>query len=68
VGSCPGAGEDPVFDLDGNAAEWAVAEDGSGVAVGPSADRSTGARGKGGTASPEYTGFRVIVDDEEERP
>lgn len=67
VGSCPGVGEDPVFDLDGNAAEWAVAEDGTGVAVGRSADRSTGARGEGRTAGPDYTGFRV-VEDEEERP
>jgi len=61
VGSLPGKGTPPVFDLDGNATEWAVGEDGEGVAEGPSADRSTDARGDGGSASIEYTGLRVVV-------
>ena len=62
VGSLPGAGEPMVFDLDGNAAEWAVGEDGKGVAAGPSADRSTDGRSQ---ADPElgFTGLRVIRDE-----
>ena len=60
VGSLPGSGDDPVFDLDGNAAEWAAAKDGSGVALGPSADRSVDPRGSA-KADPAYTGFRVVV-------
>ncbi|MFP3939071.1 MAG: prolyl oligopeptidase family serine peptidase [Thermoanaerobaculia bacterium] len=66
VGSLPGAGDDPVFDLDGNAAEWAVRSDGTGKPVGPSADRSTDPRsprsGRGEPA-PEYVGFRVVVGE-----
>ncbi len=60
VGSLPGRGDDPVFDLDGNAAEWAAATDGSGVAVGPSADCPNDAcsRAEPGLA---YTGLRVVV-------
>jgi len=61
VGSLPGTGDDPVFDLDGNAAEWAVAADGSGVALGPSADRSTDPAGTA-KPSPAYTGLRVVVE------
>ncbi len=61
VGSLPGTGTPPVFDLDGNAAEWAVSEDGAGVAKGPSADRSTDPRGDGGQPALEYTGLRVVV-------
>ncbi len=61
VGSLPGTGTPPVFDLDGNAGEWTVGEDGDGVAEGPSADRSTDARGDGGSPSIEYTGLRVVV-------
>jgi len=60
VGQLPGRGEDPVFDLDGNAAEWAVGEHGEGVAVGPSAERSTDRR-SAATAAPAYIGFRVVV-------
>ncbi len=61
AGSLTGAGEAGVFDLDGNAAEWAVAKDGTGVAAGPSADRSTDARATAAPA-PAYTGFRVVLD------
>ncbi|MDD5562782.1 MAG: prolyl oligopeptidase family serine peptidase [Thermoanaerobaculaceae bacterium] len=60
TGSLPGTGDDPVFDLDGNAAEWATASGGTGVAVGPSADRSTDPRAQGAPA-PAYTGLRVVV-------
>jgi len=59
VGSLPGAGTPMIFDLDGNAAEWAVTADGEGVAVGPSADRSTDARSTAEPA-PAYTGLRVM--------
>lgn len=66
VGSFPGAGRDPVFDLDGNAAEWAVGEDGQGVAAGPSADRAEDPRGEpvaGATKpDPAYVGLRVVAD------
>jgi dipeptidyl aminopeptidase/acylaminoacyl peptidase len=64
AGSFPGAGDDPVFDLDGNAAEWAVREDGTGVPVGPSADRSTDPRGDAGPPAPEYVGFRIVIGEE----
>ncbi|MDY7091478.1 MAG: prolyl oligopeptidase family serine peptidase [Acidobacteriota bacterium] len=60
VGHRGGAGEPPVFDLDGNAAEWAVAPDGTGLAVGPSADRSTDALRQGATEDPAYIGLRVV--------
>lgn len=59
VGSLPGAGDPMVFDLDGNAAEWAVGEDGKGVAAGPSADRSTDGHSQTDPA-PGFTGLRVI--------
>jgi dipeptidyl aminopeptidase/acylaminoacyl peptidase len=60
VGSLPGSGDDPVFDLDGNAAEWAVGADGKGVAVGPSAERPTDPRGDD-PPSLAYTGLRVVL-------
>ncbi len=60
VGSLSGSGEDPVFDLDGNAAEWAVGADGKGVAIGPSADRPTDPRGDDPPGA-AYIGFRVLA-------
>jgi len=51
-----------VFDLDGNAAEWAVDNAGAGVAVGPSADRAPDKRGQAPAASRACTGFRVLRD------
>lgn len=67
VGSTPGKKDTdrgkPVFDLDGNAAEWAVADDGTGRPIGPSADRSTDPRGDGGEPGAEYVGLRVVVDE-----
>lgn len=62
VGSFPGFGEPAVFDLDGNAAEWAVEGEGerfTGVPVGPSADRTTDPRSTA-EPGPAYTGLRVI--------
>ncbi len=63
VGSFPGVGDDPVFDLDGNAAEWAVGADGGGVAFGPSADRPKATADRG-SAETTYTGLRVVVGPE----
>lgn len=60
VGSLPGTGEDPVFDLDGNAAEWATARDGTALAVGPSADLASDSRSQAKPGS-AYTGLRVVV-------
>jgi dipeptidyl aminopeptidase/acylaminoacyl peptidase len=61
VGSFKGAGkDDPVFDLGGNVAEWVVAKDGSGRAVGGSADTPVDAKLRSRKPAPEYTGFRVI--------
>lgn len=49
-----------VFDLDGNAAEWAVGEGGRGQAVGPSADRAVDAAE---TREPgaAYLGLRLVA-------
>jgi dipeptidyl aminopeptidase/acylaminoacyl peptidase len=60
VGSFPGQGDDPLFDLDGNAAEWAVGEDGQGQVIGPSADRAVDERMEGGTDDEAYVGLRVV--------
>ncbi|MCA9282713.1 MAG: prolyl oligopeptidase family serine peptidase [Phycisphaerales bacterium] len=63
VGSMPGSGEAGVmvFDLDGNAAEWATDESGRGVITGPSADRPGDARDRRPTDDPVYVGFRVVI-------
>ncbi len=63
VGSMTGRGEKGamVFDLDGNAAEWAVGAEGAGEVVGPSADRPGDARDRRPTANPAYIGVRVIL-------
>ncbi len=59
VGSLAGAGDDPVFDLDGNAAEWATGEKGKGIPVGPSADRPTDPRSDD-LPGANYVGLRVV--------
>lgn len=60
VGSLPGCGDDAVFDLDGNVAEWVVAADGSALARGPSADRPAAAAPP--TAPPpQLVGLRLVV-------
>lgn len=61
VGSFTGSGEDPLFDLGGNVAEWVTKKDGSTVALGGSADRPADAKATG-KARPDYTGFRVVRD------
>lgn len=62
VGEFPGCGDDPVFDLDGNVAEWAVTEKSDGIAMGPSAMRPTDPRSPRLTST-AYVGWRVTVDD-----
>jgi formylglycine-generating enzyme required for sulfatase activity len=61
VGSTAGMGDPAVFDLDGNAAEWAADEKGKGVVVGPSADRSVDADAEQSFRA-AYTGFRVVAE------
>lgn len=61
VGSFAGQGKNPVFDLDGNAAEW-VSEGTGGKAHGPSADRATDSRNSETTASVPYRGLRILLD------
>ena len=56
-------GEEPIFDLGGNVAEWVVAADGSGKVLGGSADRP--ADKKCNIAPrPDYIGFRVVAEVE----
>jgi dipeptidyl aminopeptidase/acylaminoacyl peptidase len=61
VGQHAGVGGEPLFDLDGNVAEWAVGEDGEGVPIGPSADRSSDPASSV-DPRPAYIGLRVVVD------
>ncbi|HET6360582.1 MAG TPA: prolyl oligopeptidase family serine peptidase [Gemmatimonadota bacterium] len=49
-----------VFDLGGNAAEWAIEADGTGIVKGGSADRSREETAHGVVAAPEYRGLRVV--------
>ena len=63
VGSFSGEGEDGqelVFDLDGNVAEWVVAADGTGKTLGGSADRPADPKARYRPADAAYTGFRVV--------
>lgn len=59
VGSFPGAGDDPVYDLGGNVAEWVVAKDGQGKAMGGSADRPADIL-ETQAARPAYIGLRPV--------
>ncbi len=61
VGSFAGSGDDPVYDLGGNAAEWSVDKDGKGKVLGGSADRPADAK-TATAARPDYVGFRVVRD------
>ena len=61
VGSFKGRGEEElVFDLGGNVAEWAVAKDGKGEALGASADRPADQKTLEAASDPVYIGFRVV--------
>ncbi|WP_321474655.1 prolyl oligopeptidase family serine peptidase [uncultured Paludibaculum sp.] len=61
VGSHAGTGEDPLFDLGGNVAEWVTKKDGTTAALGGSADRPADAKSVT-QARPAYVGFRVVRD------
>ncbi len=52
--------EELVFDLGGNVAEWVVAKDGSGKALGGSANRAADLKARYLLAGLAYTGFRVL--------
>jgi dipeptidyl aminopeptidase/acylaminoacyl peptidase len=61
VGSFKGVGkEDFVFDLGGNVAEWVVAKDGKGKAMGGSADLPVDGKLGRRQPAPEYIGLRVV--------
>lgn len=63
VGSFSGQGvegEELIFDLGGNVAEWVVAADGSGKTLGGSADRASDSKARYRAADAEYSGFRVV--------
>jgi dipeptidyl aminopeptidase/acylaminoacyl peptidase len=53
-------GQELVFDLDGNVAEWVVARDGTGKTLGGSADRPADPKARYRPADPSYRGFRVV--------
>lgn len=62
AGSFAGDGEETlVFDLDGNVAEWASAQDGSGILLGASADQPADPKARERVAAEPYRGFRVVV-------
>jgi formylglycine-generating enzyme required for sulfatase activity len=62
VGSFRGQGkedEEPIYDLGGNVAEWALTRDGKGKMIGGSADCPADPKSNCAPA-PEYIGFRVV--------
>lgn len=61
VGSFKGTGDNPVFDLGGNAAEWVEIEAGKGKACGGSAERSSDTKAEIQPQS-QYIGFRVVKE------
>ncbi len=69
VGSFAPAGETGLYDLGGNAAEWAMTDDGAGRPLGPSAVTAPGPTTPGSTASaelpPAYVGLRVVASPPE---
>ncbi|MCW5962931.1 MAG: prolyl oligopeptidase family serine peptidase [Bryobacterales bacterium] len=67
VGSFAGKGSDPVFDLDGNAAEWVVSEDGSGKLMGGSADTPVDSK-LGWSPRHGFAGFRVVRETAASKP
>ncbi len=61
AGSFPGSGDDPLFDLGGNAAEWVLGRDGGPKALGGSADAPADEKAPA-TSRPDYIGFRVVLE------
>lgn len=55
-----GDDEDLMFDVGGNVAEWTVKDDGSGEALGGSADRAADPKARYSPADMQYTGLRVV--------
>lgn len=55
-----GEDEDLMFDLGGNVAEWAAKSDGTGEALGGSADRAADPKARLAPADANYTGLRVV--------
>ena len=55
-----GEGEELLFDLGGNVAEWVLDKDGAGKPVGGSADKPADAKARDTVAELAYTGFRVV--------
>ena len=62
VGRFAPTGDDPVYDLGGNAAEWVLTRDGNGKLYGGSADRPADPRDHHMEAAPAYRGFRVLLE------
>ncbi len=63
AGSFPGAageGEEAVYDLGGNVAEWVTGKEGRPLAMGGSADTPADRKASAPAPAPEYTGFRVV--------
>ncbi len=63
VGTFSGQGDDGeelIFDLGGNVAEWVIAADGTGKTLGGSADRAADSKARYRAADLDYTGLRVI--------
>lgn len=63
VGTHPGSGDDPLYDLGGNVAEWVVSKEGKGKAIGGSADRPADSKSLT-PARADYVGFRLVSDAE----
>ena len=59
VGQFKPTGDEGVFDLGGNVAEWVTTEDGKGKLMGGSADQPADAKSTLNKAAEEYRGFRV---------
>ncbi len=60
VGSFKPLGDDPIFDIGGNVAEWVIGKNGAGVITGGSADQPFDEKRAGRTPAPAYIGFRVV--------
>ena len=70
VGSFPGqgsAGDELIFDLGGNVAEWTLLPDGKGEAIGGSADQPADTR-SAHAANATYIGLRVVRGAAKEGP
>ena len=62
VGSYTGTGENPIYDLSGNVAEWVTTKDGKGKAMGGSADRPADVKSEA-EPRPDYVGFRIVKSE-----